>query len=723
MGLQIVELSKRYDQRRARGPATGGDPELAEDGVAELEALPEDERDPLASAQDQHWALRDITVTIERREKVGIIGANGSGKTTLLNILAGITLPTHGSVRGQGRRVLLNSLRSPFRSDLTGRKNLHILTALLGVEAAELEARMTEILAFSGMQELIDRRVMHYSSQQYQRLSFAAALMLDPEIILSDGVLGVGDARYKQRGQELIGEKVEREGVIFMFASNNLRAVSDLCTRVIWLEGGMVAADGPTEQVIESFLSHKGEADAELAADMDDEVPVPLARLRARKLKAEDDGASGSWADWSWREQAHHEQPEQRWIRRMRELDEEREADRASSAALRMVTAKPPPETQETPTIEWYRLESAAWHRNAEQRWIKRMRELDEEREADCVGKAAWGVDAWAAMGHLPQARLDASDAWPLEWHRLRFTGDARRRAAEERWIERWADVENNLQHIGVPEMFSSGRPLRTPLPEWSMSAAQAVKRRRSSEQRRVARWIEGGRRWLVAEKSNASLPGLGALEGLRFTLTSAEAGIDHSPLEVALRLDRPGTEVSVFVDGMLGPAHVFAAELPAPLIAPSSGLFFFTVKIDNALLQPRVAGGPYVKAKLRVKAFLRPPDNAEWQLLNGFVRLQLQGEQWEPRIPYPPERKGPFLKPVLGWRVERAVDDSAGGAERVRPAAAVPEQAPPNQRLASCVGDTDVTVDGSATLAPIAVRRSSPRIIPHQRGAESLDK
>jgi ABC-type polysaccharide/polyol phosphate transport system ATPase subunit len=244
--LQIVNLSKKYAWHRApREAIDDDDPDLVETNESPL-----DETEP----QGDRWALRGINITVQPGQRVGIIGANGSGKTTLLNILAGITLPSSGYVRGKGLCVLLNSLRTPFRGQLTGRQNLHILSALLGVDAARLEARLPEILAFSDMQDFIDRRVLHYSTQQYRRLTFAAALMLEPDIILSDDTLGIGDARYQQRTEQLIAEKVDKQGVIFMFASNRLSTVRDLCTRVIWLEQGCVAADGLAEDVIEAFL-------------------------------------------------------------------------------------------------------------------------------------------------------------------------------------------------------------------------------------------------------------------------------------------------------------------------------------------------------------------------------------------------------------------------------------------------------------------------------------
>jgi ABC-type polysaccharide/polyol phosphate transport system ATPase subunit len=291
LDLQIVNLSKKYEWHRAPRDAEDDDPELAED-----EEAPAREIETEAEAEGERWALRGINAVIKPGEKVGIIGSNGAGKSTLLNILAGITLPSGGYVRGRGLRVLLNSLRTPFRGQLTGRQNLHILAALLGVEAGRLEARMPEILEFSGMENFIDRRVQHYSTQQYRRLTFATALMLDPEIILSDDTLGIGDARYQQRTEQLIAKKVENEGVIFILASNRLSTIRDLCSRVIWLENGKVAADGPAEEVIEAFMdADKGEDDKQItevepaieAAEREGAVPSPAAIEARESVPAE----------------------------------------------------------------------------------------------------------------------------------------------------------------------------------------------------------------------------------------------------------------------------------------------------------------------------------------------------------------------------------------------------------------------------------------------------
>jgi ABC-type polysaccharide/polyol phosphate transport system ATPase subunit len=245
LDLQIVNLSKKYVWHHAPLDLEDDDPELPEKDNAAFHGV---------GPGADRWALRGVNAIIKPGERVGVIGSNGAGKSTLLNILAGITLPSDGYVRGSGLCVLLNSLRTPFRARLSGRQNLHVLAGLLGVETERLEAQMPEILKFSGMENLIDHRVLHYSTQQYRRLTLATALMLDPKIILSDDTLGIGDARYRRRTEQFIAEKVEKEGTILIFASNDLSAVQELCPRVIWLEGGRVATEGPAAQVIRAFI-------------------------------------------------------------------------------------------------------------------------------------------------------------------------------------------------------------------------------------------------------------------------------------------------------------------------------------------------------------------------------------------------------------------------------------------------------------------------------------
>jgi hypothetical protein len=137
----------------------------------------------------------------------------------------------------------------------------------------------------------------------------------------------------------------------------------------------------------------------------------------------------------------------------------------------------------------------------------------------------------------------------------------------------------------------------------------------------------------------------------------------EKSRLEIAIQLERPGTEVAMFIDGVFNKVHVFSSELPGGFFAPSRGLFFFTVKIDSVLFQPRTLEQPYAKSKVRIKIYLRAPDSEHWQLLSGVVRIQLQGAEWHPRIPYA-ENRGPVLKPLLDWSVEKALDDVAEASQ-----------------------------------------------------------
>src|SRR5256884_4446960 len=199
------------------------------------------------------WALRDVSFEVSAGEIVGIIGANGAGKSTLLKILSRITAPTEGQAEIHGRVGSLLEVGTGFHPELTGRENVYLNGAILGMRKAEIEAKFDEIVAFAEVERFVDAPVKHYSSGMYVRLAFAVAAHLDPEILLVDEVLAVGDARFQQKCMGRIGE-IGRSGRTVLFVSHNMNAVAKLTTSALYLDGGRLAAQGPTNAGVQQYL-------------------------------------------------------------------------------------------------------------------------------------------------------------------------------------------------------------------------------------------------------------------------------------------------------------------------------------------------------------------------------------------------------------------------------------------------------------------------------------
>jgi lipopolysaccharide transport system ATP-binding protein len=200
------------------------------------------------------WALRDIDFEVRQGEVLGIIGRNGAGKSTLLKVLSRITEPTTGRVRVAGRVGSLLEVGTGFHPELTGRENIYLNGAILGMRNAEIDQRFDEIVAFSEIEKFIDTPVKHYSSGMFLRLAFAVAAHLTPEILLVDEVLAVGDERFQKKCMGKM-ESVGKEGRTVLFVSHNMNAIQRLCQRVILLEDGKVRADGETSEVISEYLN------------------------------------------------------------------------------------------------------------------------------------------------------------------------------------------------------------------------------------------------------------------------------------------------------------------------------------------------------------------------------------------------------------------------------------------------------------------------------------
>src|SRR5947207_13581074 len=199
-------------------------------------------------------ALDHFTLEIEQGQVLGIVGRNGAGKTTLLKILSRITEPTDGEARIRGRVGSLLEVGTGFHGDLTGRENIYLNGAILGMRRREIQSRFEEIVSFAEVERFIDTPVKRYSSGMYLRLAFAVAAHLEPDILIVDEVLAVGDASFQRKCLGKMGE-VSNEGRTVVFVSHNMAAVRSLTSKAVWLDHGRVAADGPTGEVVSAYLA------------------------------------------------------------------------------------------------------------------------------------------------------------------------------------------------------------------------------------------------------------------------------------------------------------------------------------------------------------------------------------------------------------------------------------------------------------------------------------
>jgi lipopolysaccharide transport system ATP-binding protein len=204
--------------------------------------------------EDGIWAVRDVTFELHEGEALGLVGRNGAGKSTLLRLLSRITLPTRGRLELRGRIATLLEVGTGFHPELTGRENIYLNGAILGMRRAEIAKKYDEIVEFSGVERFLETPVKRYSSGMFVRLGFAVAAHLDPDVLLVDEVLSVGDAEFQRK---CLGKMrgAASEGRAVIFVSHNLAAVQRLCTRALLIDGGRIQMDGNPDQVVESYMA------------------------------------------------------------------------------------------------------------------------------------------------------------------------------------------------------------------------------------------------------------------------------------------------------------------------------------------------------------------------------------------------------------------------------------------------------------------------------------
>lgn len=202
--------------------------------------------------RSEFTALQDISFDVPKGQTVGVIGRNGSGKSTLLTLLARIYRPTSGTIKVEGRVATLLELGAGFHPEFTGIENIFLNGVILGMPRAELEKRLSSIIEFAGIEEFIDTPVKHYSSGMITRLGFSVAIHLEPDVLLVDEVLAVGDHEFQEKCYTKI-EEFKKRGVTIFFVSHDMAAIARVCERVLWIDNHVLREDGPTEEVLAKY--------------------------------------------------------------------------------------------------------------------------------------------------------------------------------------------------------------------------------------------------------------------------------------------------------------------------------------------------------------------------------------------------------------------------------------------------------------------------------------
>src|SRR5215217_3559981 len=285
--IKVENLSKQYriGQGRARyGSLRETIMNAAQAPFKRLRRL----RRGVGPAEETIWALENVSFEVMPGEVVGIIGRNGAGKSTLLKILSRITEPTTGQIDLYGRVGSLLEVDAGFHPELTGRENIYLNGSILGMRRSEIERKFDEIVAFAETEKFLDTQVKYYSSGMYTRLAFAVAAHLEPELLVVDEVLAVGDANFQKKCLNKM-QDVSEHGRTVLFVSHSMSAITRLCQRAILLDKGKVLVDGPTSQVVNAYLdSGFGTAAVREWPDLSKAPGDDIVRLRAVRVRAHD---------------------------------------------------------------------------------------------------------------------------------------------------------------------------------------------------------------------------------------------------------------------------------------------------------------------------------------------------------------------------------------------------------------------------------------------------
>lgn len=263
--IEIKNIGKKYNINHHRGGYIALRDVLTNIAKSPFKFMKQKAKNVMGiDTKEEFWALRNVNFEVERGEVVGIIGANGAGKSTLLKILTGITPPTEGEIIMRGRVASLLEVGTGFHPELTGRENIFLNGAILGMTKKEIERKFEEIVVFAGIEKFLDTPVKYYSSGMYVRLAFSVAAHMEPDILLVDEVLAVGDADFQKKCLGKMEEVATTTGRTILFVSHNMAAVQRLCKRTVLLEKGAVKMFGETEKIINYYLNEMGSRGTEV---------------------------------------------------------------------------------------------------------------------------------------------------------------------------------------------------------------------------------------------------------------------------------------------------------------------------------------------------------------------------------------------------------------------------------------------------------------------------
>ncbi|MHC5728898.1 MAG: ABC transporter ATP-binding protein, partial [Nostoc sp.] len=242
--IRVENLGKKYIIGHQQQESYTALRDVIANKVKSFGNLIQNPKSKIQNSQEEFWALKDVSFEIKQGDRVGIIGRNGAGKSTLLKILSRITEPTQGSIKIKGRVASLLEVGTGFHPELTGRENIYLNGAILGMSRVEIKQKFDDIVAFAEVEKFLDTPVKRYSSGMYVRLAFAVAAHLEPEILIVDEVLAVGDAQFQKKCLGKMGDVSVQEGKTILFVSHNMTALQSLCNQGIWLSAGNIVEIG-----------------------------------------------------------------------------------------------------------------------------------------------------------------------------------------------------------------------------------------------------------------------------------------------------------------------------------------------------------------------------------------------------------------------------------------------------------------------------------------------